>query len=204
MWNVLTNRRHGQGRIGLLYRRRQLVTWAFIFHRHLMAWTLPKFRRRGFCKTCIQRLLIIDTRRHFIVGSHILAVTLKGMGHEVRTEHFIANLNDMFLKCCDRMVWYHGTSSENWGKIQAEGVLWGRKSETESLSRVTWLATKAENAGKHGDIVLEVKYNPFNRHHKGALNNFNPEGWQMRVYEPIPVNQVTVFSVNTEKSTITA
>ena len=85
------------------------------------------------------------------------------------------------------MVFYHGTSQENWKAIQQEGFLYGRRYITDSngeiikeVSRCTYLATDLEEAKEYGDVVLQVEYDPF-KHKK------------LRVYEPIPLSQVKLL-----------
>lgn len=102
------------------------------------------------------------------------------------------------------MKWYHGTSIENWKTIQEEGVLYGRRYVTDNVgnilyevSRCTYLATDNEEAKCYGTILLEVEYNPFNRlgnikkNSKGRpVNNYIPDCWQIRVYEPIKLENI--------------
>jgi len=101
------------------------------------------------------------------------------------------------------MKWYHGTSKENWKAIQDEGVLFGRRYVTDNegniikeVDRCTYLATDLEEAKHYGEVILEVEYNPhvngkIKRDKRGIqLNNYNPESWQIRVYEPIPLSDV--------------
>ena len=55
------------------------------------------------------------------------------------------------------MIFYHGTSAENWKTIQEEGVLWGvRFFEGSHPSRCTYLAVDKEEALNDGEILLEV------------------------------------------------
>ena len=82
------------------------------------------------------------------------------------------------------MTFYHGTSKENWTKIQNEGILFG---ERRTISRCTYLATEQQEAEKYGDIILQVEYDPF-LHPKE--NNYTPDCWQIRVYEPISIEYV--------------
>lgn len=79
------------------------------------------------------------------------------------------------------MIWYHGTSEDNWRKIQEEGVLWGIRDG----SRCTYLADRMEEAYCYGRIVLLIEYNP------GWLtDNYVAECWQIRVYDPIPISNI--------------
>ena len=104
------------------------------------------------------------------------------------------------------MRFYHGTSIENWEAIQKEGFLFGRRFVTDNdgniikeVDRCTYLAVDLEEAKQYGEVVLEVEYTPFNedgsiRTGKGyrPLNNYVPECWQMRVYEPIPIENIKI------------
>lgn len=90
-------------------------------------------------------------------------------------------------------TFYHGTSKENWNKIQEEGVLWGRrfvelkKGVITEIDRCTYLATTKEEAEHYGDIVLEVYYNPLLDKDN---NNYHPNSWQLRVYCPISIENI--------------
>ena len=98
----------------------------------------------------------------------------------------------------ETMKWYHGTSEDMWQTIQQEGMLFGRRYfEGREVSRCTYLATDIEEAKQYGNIILEVKYNPFNEQgnikedERGIpLNNYVEGCWQLRVYEPIPIENV--------------
>jgi hypothetical protein len=88
------------------------------------------------------------------------------------------------------MKFYHATSEDLWTDIQKEGVLFGRRyivddvtrKPIKEVSRCTYLALKQEDAEEFGDVILEVEYNPF--------NNYSPDSWQLRVYEPISLENV--------------
>ena len=91
------------------------------------------------------------------------------------------------------MKFYHGTTHENWKLIQDEGVLFGRRhildnegKTVKEVNRCTYLATDKDEAASYGDVVLEVEYNPYASEH----NNYMPDCWQLRVYEPIPLTNV--------------
>lgn len=99
------------------------------------------------------------------------------------------------------MMFYHGTSSEKWMEIQTEGFLLGKRS---SGCRVTWLCTKRRYAEKYGNIILEVNYNPDypNKVDEKGIpvhNYFDEHCWQLRVYEPIPLNQINRVIVKEEE-----
>ncbi len=93
------------------------------------------------------------------------------------------------------MKFYHGTSQENWEKIQAEGVLWGVRN---APSRCTYLAIKPEQAERFGaGVLLEVEYEPDNyrKDEVGNVHNHWGEGcWELRVYEPITLSKVRRIS----------
>jgi len=83
------------------------------------------------------------------------------------------------------MTFYHGTSEESWEKIQKEGVLFG---ERGTPSRCTYLAVDKEAAEHYGGVVLKVEYDPAIH----PMDNNYVEGcWQVRVYEPIPIENIT-------------
>lgn len=92
------------------------------------------------------------------------------------------------------MKFYHGTSESNWKKIQEEGLLFGRRYITDDnedivkeVPRCTYLATSIDEAKCYGDVVLEVEYNP---HIDSTKNNYVPNCWQVRVYEPISITNI--------------
>ena len=97
------------------------------------------------------------------------------------------------------MKFYHGTSEENWNQIQKDGCLFGydrifsndRKTVLQEF-RKTYLAAERVDAEKYGDVILEVEYDPYR---EGAQCNSFCEGcWQIRVYEPIPIENVKRIS----------
>jgi hypothetical protein len=103
------------------------------------------------------------------------------------------------------MKFYHATSEDLWTDIQKEGVLFGRRyivddvtrKPIKEVSRCTYLALKQEDAEEFGEVVLEVEYNPFNTRGRikrdkrnRPLNNYSPDSWQLRVYEPISLENV--------------
>lgn len=85
------------------------------------------------------------------------------------------------------MKWYHGTSKEKWDLIKKEGVLFGFDKFEYNAPRKTYLATNIEEAKYYGDVLLEIEYNPF-VHPK--MNNYVPDCWQIRVYEPILIENI--------------
>ena len=95
------------------------------------------------------------------------------------------------------MTFYHGTTAENWKLIQNEGVLYGRRyiigndgTIIKEVDRCTYLATDVDEAKCYGDVVLQVQYDPFKNKKK---NNYIEGCWQVRVYEPIPLENVKVL-----------
>lgn len=91
------------------------------------------------------------------------------------------------------MIFYHGTSQENWKAIQEEGFLYGKRYITDNngkiireIGRCTYLATDLEEAKQYGEVILQVEYNP----NVSEYNNYIEGCWQVRVYEPIPLSQV--------------
>lgn len=100
------------------------------------------------------------------------------------------------------MVFYHGTSQDNWKTIQQEGVLYGRRYITDNngkivreVDRCTYLATDLEEAKHYGEVVLQVEYDP----NSSKRNNYVEGCWQMRVYEPIPLSQVKLLNARKEE-----
>jgi len=98
-------------------------------------------------------------------------------------------------------VYYHGTTKENWNKIQKEGVLWGynvyKNPDGTSYKsyRYAYLTPYKEVAEKYGDVLLEVEYEPVGVDGRG-IDNYGfdpPEGqtcWQFSVFVPIPLNKI--------------
>ena len=83
------------------------------------------------------------------------------------------------------MIWYYGTSKDNWYKIQKEGILWGRRFVTDNdgniikeVARCTHLTIDIEEAKHYGDVILKVEYNPFDakgrikKDKRKPLNNY--------------------------------
>lgn len=100
------------------------------------------------------------------------------------------------------MIFYHGTTKENWEKIKEEGVLYGRRfvlnnngSINQEVSRCTYLAVDKEEAKQYGDVVLQVEYNPFIN---PKCNNYTNGCWQVRVYEPISLSQIKELKAKEE------
>ena len=92
------------------------------------------------------------------------------------------------------MKFYHGTTEEIWKTIQREGILFGRRYITDNdgniikeVDRCTYLAVDAEEAKEYGDVVLQVEYDPYKNPRK---NNYVEGCWQVRVYEPISIDNV--------------
>ena len=101
------------------------------------------------------------------------------------------------------MIFYHRTTKENWDKIQEEGILYGRRyvlnndgSIQREVSRCTYLATDIAEAMQYGDIVLEVEYEPSTNPKK---NNYVDGCWQVRVYEPIPIDKFSLVTIKKHK-----
>lgn len=99
------------------------------------------------------------------------------------------------------MLFYHGTSEENWTRIQREGVLWGgdtwNKTNGERGYRYTYLTPDLEIAKEYGSVILEVEYNPVGPDGRGIDNyGFNPPPgqtcWQFSVFIPIDIKKCKV------------
>ncbi len=101
------------------------------------------------------------------------------------------------------MKFYHGTSRDNWKKIQKEGVLWGgdtyHKTGGKQGYRYTYLTPEREVAlAINSEVLLEVGYSPVGVNGKGVDNyGFNPPPgqtcWQFSVFIPIPIKDVKVY-----------
>lgn len=94
------------------------------------------------------------------------------------------------------MTFYHGTTQENWDKIQEEGFLFGRRYITDTkgnrlkeVDRCTYLAVDIEEAQYYGDVLLLVEYDPTKNKER---NNYVEGCWQVRVYEPIPIDNIKI------------
>lgn len=97
------------------------------------------------------------------------------------------------------MIFYHGTSKENWEAIQREGILYGRRYilgencfPIKEVDRCTYLAVDLEEAKYYGDVVLQVEYDPMK---PGSKNNYCEGCWQVRVYEPIPLRDINKIEI---------
>ena len=118
-----------------------------------------------------------------------------------------------------RMKFYHGTTKENWKKIQKEGVLWGgysyHKTGGKEGYRYTYLTPDLEIAGSMGskEVILEVEYEPIgvgNKIDGKAIDNyaFGPDPgqivkpgdhcWQFSVFIPIDLEKVRVYMEKNE------
>lgn len=100
------------------------------------------------------------------------------------------------------MTFYHATSKENWKKIQEEGVLFGRRYIVDNTGKVirevqrcTYLAVELEDAVPFGEVLLQVEYDPFKDKSRKPHNNYKEGCWQIRVYEPIPLEDVKEISL---------
>ena len=88
------------------------------------------------------------------------------------------------------MIFYHGTSVDAYEHILKEGVLFGKRGmfQGHETSRCTYLATEIEEAKKYGDVVLKVEYDI---EKNKRMHNYCDGCWQIRVYEPIALTQIT-------------
>ena len=84
------------------------------------------------------------------------------------------------------MKFYHGTSEDNWNKIQEEGILFGKRELAKS--RCTYLTTNINEAKQYGEVLLQVDYDPSEH---PDMNNYCDGCWQCRVYEPIALTSIT-------------
>lgn len=100
---------------------------------------------------------------------------------------------------------YHSTTHENWKKIQDEGVLWGVRSDG-GISRCTYLAFERANAvygGKNSNgnvdaLGWDIPEVTLAVHYPREVLPQREDQWQIREYEPIPLDWVEVLSVPAE------
>ena len=118
------------------------------------------------------------------------------------------------------MKFYHGTTEEKWALIQKERVLFGIRPSfiaqvpnlevdhdqilkgkgedycfvkpqmvdvIEAPQRCTYLALDKPEAMQYGLVILEVEYEP---HPELKHDNYDPLGWQLRVYVPIEIEKI--------------
>jgi hypothetical protein len=85
------------------------------------------------------------------------------------------------------MKWYHGTNKKAWELIKKERLLFGFDRFKHDSPRKTYLAADMQEAKCYGDVLLEVEYNPLVH---PEMNNYVPDCWQIRVYEPIPIKNI--------------
>jgi len=102
------------------------------------------------------------------------------------------------------MKCYHGTTRENWEKIQKEGVLWGvTEAYTDGKKHVgpryTYLSPEIEVAEAiNSEVILEVDYKPTGIR---GIDNYGfdpPPGqtcWQFSVFIPISIDKVKIFKI---------
>lgn len=87
------------------------------------------------------------------------------------------------------MLFYHGTTEENFKDITNEGILFGKRG---TYSRCTYLATDIKEAKCYGNYILEVNYDPLINPNE---NNYIDGCWQLRIYEPIPISNIKLIQV---------
>jgi len=97
------------------------------------------------------------------------------------------------------MIFYHGTSFDNWTSIQNEGVLWGKTTcwsegvGWHESKRYTYLTPHIEIAREFGDILLAVEYTPIKDSTDDNYGFNPPEGetcWQFSVFVPILISNI--------------
>jgi len=74
---------------------------------------------------------------------------------------------------------YHGTNKHGLEETLSQGYLLHKRG---TMSPCTYLTPDKKEAMEHGDILLEVNYDPTKNPDK---NNYCDGCWQVRVYEPI-------------------
>lgn len=75
-------------------------------------------------------------------------------------------------------IWYHGTSTKAWKKIQKDGSLLGNHPD----GKYTYLSLEEEDAEAYGEVLLEVIYDPTKDFDE---NNYFPDCLELRVAAPI-------------------
>ncbi len=80
-----------------------------------------------------------------------------------------------------RKKWWHGTNNP---QEFIENGIYQRFIEgyNHPISPCIYLATTKKEASMYGEYVFEVEYDPSTH---PLENNYNPQSWQIRVYEPI-------------------
>lgn len=81
-------------------------------------------------------------------------------------------------------------------RFKKSGVLFGRRYITDTegnrlkeVDRYTYLAVDIEEAKHYGDVLLLVEYDPMKNKKQ---NNYMEGCWQVRVYEPIPIDNIKI------------
>lgn len=100
------------------------------------------------------------------------------------------------------MIFYHGTSLENWKLIKKEGVLWGggtfHKTQGKKGYRYTYLTPDIKVAKQYGEVILEVDYKVTG---KTGIDNFgfDPPAeetcWQFSVFVSILTESIKKLTI---------
>ena len=94
-----------------------------------------------------------------------------------------------------KKTFYHGTNKHGWEETLKQGYLLHDRGE--DISPCTYLAVDIKEAECYGDIILKVKYDPSINPNK---NNYQKGCWQLRVYEPIPLKDITKLPTKLNKN----
>lgn len=88
-----------------------------------------------------------------------------------------------------KLTFWHGTTKEGWAFVKKQGsLIYPRATEMfPNASPCVYLAKSRDEAEQYGDVILKIMYDPRKNPDK---NNYIKNGWQMRVYEPIPLKDV--------------
>jgi len=87
------------------------------------------------------------------------------------------------------MKFYHGTNQHGLDETIKQGfLLHKRVVKGYNPDPCTYLAINEKEARQYGDIVLGVEYDPLKN---PKMNNYQDGCWQLRVYEPIPIKNIT-------------
>ncbi len=100
------------------------------------------------------------------------------------------------------MKLYHGTSKENWEKIQKDGYLFGKRSEADrnkfgGPEYCNYLSKKKGMAQPYGGVMLVVEW-AFGQvdDEDEPVDSYKKDSWQSMVYIPIPIKNIEKIEWN--------
>ena len=141
--------------------------------------------RHWYHKSCYDKSIIPpkETYKEINYSTHICPKCGVMYQHEIGkkyTGYCESCVPPQEAKPTEDWVWYHGMSKEDLRITVQQGYLYQRRGE--GMSPCTYLAKEQKEAEQYGEVLLKVIYNPTLH---PSMNNYNPESWQIRVYEPI-------------------